>query len=206
MNDLRAWIASLPAAERDARVDERLGIAGPTPSSDPPGPDLVGHHASGVDAIVEAVDGAPIGAHDVVIDLGSGLGRVLLLVHLLTGARGHGIELQADLVDRARASVHHCGADVTFEHADVRVADLSAGTVFFLYAPFTGRVLVDVMNRLNDVARSKRIVVCALGIDLERAAPWLARRPTESFWLAIYDSPVVTAARGSSSSCSGSAR
>jgi hypothetical protein len=75
-------------------------------------------------------------------------------------------------------------------HADARDADLDDGTVFFLYVPFTGPVLTGVLRRLRAIAERRAIVVCALGLDVDREAPWLARRPIDSFWLAVYDSVV----------------
>jgi hypothetical protein len=74
--------------------------------------------------------------------------------------------------------------------------------VFFLYVPFTGAVLGRVLERLPDVARRHAIVVCALGVDL--AAPWLAQRPLDAFWLSLYDSVVEgVPARAPCSSCLG---
>jgi hypothetical protein len=78
--------------------------------------------------------------------------------------------------------------DVTYVDADAREAALDDGTVFYLYAPFTGPVLVEVMRRLRSIATHRAIVVCTLGVDVEREAPWLVRRPLDAFWLAIYDS------------------
>lgn len=188
-SELLAWIASLPAEQRERAVDEHLGISQTTPPSTPPGEHLVGYHASGIEAILEVVAQVPIEADDVVIDLGSGLGRVALLVHLLTGATVRGIELQPDLVARATSAATSCGATgVRFEHADARAADLHGGSVYFMYLPFTGPALVAVLERLRAIAEHREIVVCTLGVDLERHAPWLVRRPLDSFWLAIYDS------------------
>jgi hypothetical protein len=181
------WIGSLPVGDRDAALEERLGIAAPRPSSDAPGEHLIGYHASGVSAIVRALLEVPVTEEDVLVDLGSGLGKVVLLARLLTGATARGIELQPGLVDRAREAAARAGVEVRFARGDVRDADIGDGSVFFLYAPFTGPVLTDVVRRLHDVARRRAIVVCTLGIDLERDAPWLVRRPVDSFWLAVYD-------------------
>ena len=74
--------------------------------------------------------------------------------------------------------------------AGFRDADLADGTVFFLYSPFEGPVLSHVLGRLHAVATERPIVVCALGIDLERNADWLSPRPSNAFWLTIYDSVV----------------
>jgi hypothetical protein len=44
------------------------------------------------------------------------------------------------------------------------------------------------MRRLRALASRRAIVVCSLGLDVDREEPWLARRPLDSFWLSIYDS------------------
>jgi hypothetical protein len=154
-----------------------LGIAGPAPNVKRLGPELIGYHASGVAAIVQALAEVPVEPDDVFFDLGSGLGKVALLAHLLTGATARG----------ARLGV---AAHVTWIEGDARTTELDSGTVFYLYAPFTGAALADVLGRLARVAAQHAIVICALGIDLARQAPWLVARPTTSFWLTVYDSVV----------------
>jgi SAM-dependent methyltransferase len=189
---LIAWLSSIPAPERDTAIERHLGIATPAPSSAPPGAHLIGYHASGVAVIVRALIEVPVVADDVVVDLGAGLGKVVLLARLLTGAVAIGIELQPDLVNRARAAAASLGLDACFHQGDARAAPLDSGSVFFLYAPFTGPALAEVVERLHAVARSHAIVVCALGIDLDRdrQSRWLVPRVVESFWLTIYDSVV----------------
>jgi hypothetical protein len=186
--DLLAWLASLSPSERDAAIEEHLGIARAEWAS-PPGDHLIGYHASGVAPIVRMLIEVPVEADDVVVDLGAGLGKVVMLTRLLTGATARGIELQPALARRAReAAVRHGLQNVSFTEGDAREADLDDGTVFFLYSPFTGPVLSQVMRRLRTVASRRAIVVCSLGVDVDREAPWLARRPLDSFWLTIYDS------------------
>ena len=192
--DLLAWLAALPPRERDAAVEERLGIGRPAPCSSPPGEHLVGYHAGGVAPIVRMLLEVPVAESDVFVDLGAGLGKAVLLTRLLTGAAARGIEVQQYLVERAREAAARCALDVTFTRGDAREAGLDDGTVFFLYLPFTGPALADVLLHLRSVASRRAIVVCSLGLDLEREAPWLARRPLDSFWLTIYDSVVPGAA------------
>jgi SAM-dependent methyltransferase len=187
--DLLARLAALPPAERDAEVERYLGIAEGADST-APGAGLIGYHASGVAPIIHALVEVPVGRDDVVVDLGAGLGKVVLLASLLTGARSRGIELQPALVQRARSAAARLGVPVEIAQGDVRDAPLEDGTVFFLYAPFHGPVLRDVFGRLRAVASRRAIVVCALGVDLGREAPWLVPRPIDSFWLSIYDSRV----------------
>jgi len=174
--DLYAWLASFPPAERDAAIERELGIDIDVART-PPGEHLVGYHATGVAALVRALHEIPVRSSDRVVDLGSGLGKVALLTHLLTGASVHGIELQADLVARAP---RHPG--VTWEHADVRDAALDDATVVILYCPFEGPVLAEVSARLDTIAN---VVVCALGIDLRCRS--LRARPSDSFWSTIWD-------------------
>ncbi len=130
----------------------------------------------------------PLGGADVFVDLGAGLGKTVLLAALLTPARARGIEVQTPLATAARDAAKRLGVAVEITNADVRDAPLADGTLFYLYAPFTGDVLANVVLRLRAVAEDHDIVVAALGVDLARLAPWLAPRSVDSFWLTLYDS------------------
>ncbi|MFT3712640.1 MAG: hypothetical protein QM817_33745 [Archangium sp.] len=174
-------LAELPASERDAALDTLLDLTPPRDSSSP-GDNLIGYHASGLAPVCRAVLDVPMMASDVFIDLGAGRGRVVAIVSALTRSRTRGIELQPELVAAPARGV-------TLEHADARTASLDDGTVFFLYTPFTGSVLAEVLSRLELVARHHAIVVCALGFTLPCA--WLTPRETDAFWLTIYDSVVA---------------
>lgn len=76
-----------------------------------------------------------ISANDVVFDLGSGDGRILVLAAQKYGARGVGIELQPQLVERARqvAKDGEVSDRVTFVEGDLFTADLSAATLVTIY-------------------------------------------------------------------------
>lgn len=185
------WIAAHPVAERDAAVERWLGIAETPVAVAPLCDDGIGYHPSGVAAIVDALREARVGPDDVFVDLGAGTGKVAMLTHLLTGARVHGIEVQPDLVERARHLAAQHGLDrVTFACADAREADLHEGTVFYLYLPFTGRTLATVMARLRVEARHRPIRVCALGMELH-ACDWLTPRAGTAFWLTVYESAML---------------
>ncbi|HEY1993592.1 MAG TPA: class I SAM-dependent methyltransferase [Edaphobacter sp.] len=103
-------------------------------------------------------------ATDVLVDIGCGLGHVPLLASILTSARSIGIELEATYVERARQSAESLNLKrVTFIQHDARAADLSAGTVFYLYTPFTGSILSSVLNRLRREAAARPIRICTYG-------------------------------------------
>jgi hypothetical protein len=103
-------------------------------------------------------------ATDVLVDLGSGLGHVPLLAAILTSARSIGIELEGTYVERARQCAQRLNLNrVTFIQQDARAADLSTGTVFYLYTPFTGSILSSVLRRLKREAATRPIRICTYG-------------------------------------------
>jgi hypothetical protein len=180
-------IEMLPALDRDTFVDEVLEL-------DPLPPDLpdlprgsVPYLPCGVDDILAILRAVPVGADDAFVDLGSGLGRVVLLAHLVTGAPARGIELQAHLVQGARdaAAALGIGNRVAFAHADAVAAELD-GSVFFMYAPFNGAMLEKVIGRLEEVGRRRRITVCTVGVELGQVS-WLVARTPSHVARTIYD-------------------
>jgi hypothetical protein len=107
---------------------------------------------------------AALTASDVFVDLGSGLGHVPLLVSICTRARSIGIELEANYIECARQCAQRLNMNkVAFIQQDARAADLSAGTVFYLYTPFTGSILSGVLNRLRREAATRPIRICTYG-------------------------------------------
>lgn len=87
-------------------------------------------------AIAEAMlDLAGTGTDDVVYDLGSGDGRLVILAAQRHGAQGVGFELQTQLVAMSRQSAIDAGVAtrVRFVERDLREADLAPATVVLLY-------------------------------------------------------------------------
>jgi hypothetical protein len=101
---------------------------------------------------------------DFLIDLGSGLGHVTLMASICTSASCTGIELELSYVDCARKSARSLNLNnVRFVQGDARAADLSAGTVFYLYTPFIGTILQNVLNLLRQEAVKREIRICTFG-------------------------------------------
>lgn len=88
---------------------------------------------------------AEVSSDDVVYDLGSGDGRIVLAAAQRYGARGVGIEIDPELVQKARKKARQLGvADrVTFRQRDLFEVDLSDATVVMLY------LWPDMNNRLR---------------------------------------------------------
>ena len=107
-------------------------VAAQTPPA--PTPDI--HYvptSSGVaDAMLKL---AHVTANDVVYDLGSGDGRIVILAAKKYGAKGVGVELDAELVKEARKNAMKAGVSdrVTFVQGDLFKTDLSGATVVTLY-------------------------------------------------------------------------
>jgi len=72
---------------------------------------------------------------DVVIDLGSGDGRIVIAAAQKFGARGLGIELDGALVQKSRDNARSAKVEekATFMQGDVLVADISRATVVTVY-------------------------------------------------------------------------
>ena len=72
---------------------------------------------------------------DVVFDIGSGDGRMVIQAAKKYGAKGVGIELDSRLVELARAEAKRQGVDhlVEFRQGDALKADVSAATVVTMY-------------------------------------------------------------------------
>jgi hypothetical protein len=102
--------------------------------------------------------------HDVLIDLGSGLGHVPLLASICTSARSIGVELEQVYVDCARQSTETLNLkNVTFIQQDARAAKLTDGTVFYMYTPFTGNMLRAVLDSLRQEGDRRDIRICTFG-------------------------------------------
>ena len=161
----------------DALLSGVLQIDEPAPA-DEPAAEMVFYQPTPARHIFELIAHSGLGAHDVLIDLGSGLGHVPLLAAICTGARCVGIEWQPAYVDCARRCAKALDlANVTFLRQDARAADLAAGTVFHLYTPFTGAMLGDVLAMLRREAAPREIRICTLGPCTANFArePWLER-------------------------------
>jgi hypothetical protein len=185
----RAALLAVPPDARDGWLDRVLGLGAPLDD----GPELprgcVPYVPCGVDALIEIVERAEVGPSDVFVDVGSGVGRAMALVHLLTGAAVVGIEIQSRLVQAARDVARLVSSRISNVHGDaVELAGcIMVGSVFFLYCPFSGERLHHVLADLEAIAQTRPIRVCCVDLPLP-ACPWLAAAPGSSGSVAVYRS------------------
>ncbi len=145
-----------------------------------------------VDTVLAAVWQANVTPADVFVDVGSGVGRAALLVHLATGASCVGLEIQPGLVSAAQARAESLRLSrVQFLAGDaVELAPSTPGTVFFLYCPFSGQRLARLLDGLAAVAQTRSIRVCC--VDMAPLdAPWLMRLPALTPRVDVYQSTLV---------------
>jgi hypothetical protein len=174
--------------------------AGVFRSDNPPQPwqcsesEMIHYESTPVSAVLELVNRVPMTASDRFVDIGSGLGQVVLLVHLLTGVEATGLEVMPAYVEQARGEQERLGVEgVTFKEGDARSADLCAGTVYFLFSPFRGQMLQAVLGRLRKEACKRELTICSFGPCTEHIAKesWLTLQEpgmNHEFRLAIFRS------------------
>jgi SAM-dependent methyltransferase len=188
---LRCRFDDVPPFERDHFVEEVLGVAYPPLDEAALGPELTAYSPSGYDEIVHAFDATELGAGDRFVDLGSGMGKVVLLAALLTGATSTGIEGDGALVELAFSAAHELRlGDVVFQRGDARHAATEEAAVVFMYLPFTGAVLASVVRRLIDdglraAPQARRRFLCSGALDLARYPELVVAGPSRS-WLHVY--------------------
>jgi hypothetical protein len=127
-------------------------------------PEMVLHQRTPARVIFELVRRAKLGPPDCFYDLGSGMGHVTTLVHLLSGATARGVEVEPAFCEYAQARAAALRlTQVEFINTDARRADYAQGTIFYMYTPFEGTMLVEVLERLRERSRSGPIRLATYG-------------------------------------------
>jgi SAM-dependent methyltransferase len=143
--------------------------------------------------VLELVDRVSWQPSDVFYDIGSGLGQVPLLVHLLAGVRAVGVEIEPAYCRVARAAAAALGlSGVSFVQGDARQAAYGQGTVFYLFTPFVGEMLQAVLDRLCAQTRGRVVTLCSYGPCSPHVAwqGWLRSLvpdPKHEFKLALFE-------------------
>jgi hypothetical protein len=126
--------------------------------------DMVFYQPTPARHIFDLIHRLSLSRDDVLIDLGAGLGHVPLLAAICTSARCVGVEWERAYVACAQRSANALKlANASFVREDARIADVSHGTVFYLYTPFSGAMLRAVLDRLAAQAATRAIRICTLG-------------------------------------------
>ena len=127
-------------------------------------PEMVFYQKTPARMIFELVKKAGSAKNDVFFDIGSGLGQVAMLVNLLTGIRTVGVEFDPAFCKYSEECAITLGLqDVAFFNVDAREADYSEGTVFFMYTPFSGKMLQGVSDLLRKESLKRQVRIITYG-------------------------------------------
>jgi hypothetical protein len=168
----------------DVFINGVLGIGYPPEETRDLQSGMIGYHPTPARVILALIEHTRLQADDVFYDLGSGLGRVALMIGLLTVAQVKGVEYEPAYCAYAQERADSLRlARVTFLNIDARQADYSDGTVFFLYTPFTGRLLQEVLAKLAEAARRRPITLATYGACTRDVAQqsWLQATVQQTF-------------------------
>ncbi len=131
------------------------------------------------DVVAEMLKIAAVRPDDVVYDLGSGDGRIVIAAARDFGARGVGIEIDPGLVALSREQARKAGvADrVTFRSDDLFDTNLSDATVVTLYLSYDMNLRLR-PKLLRELRPGSRIV----SHDFDMGADWLPNQTTQVTW------------------------
>jgi len=166
---------------RDELLDGVLQLPPPGTAITTLPPDMVAYQPTPARHILALLARTQLTMDDVLLDFGSGLGHVPLLTAICTGAAAIGIEREPAYVDCARAGAHALQlSNVQFHCQDARAADLAPATLLYLYTPFVGAVLRDMLEILRRHCAGRSIRIAALGpcVAALAAQDWLLAEGT----------------------------
>jgi len=151
-NDIALGIKTMPHGFRVTKLDREdlHKLSGPEVTS--VNADDSGYESpdyANLRKIITFVDPKP---DDVVFDLGSGMGRVICLFARRTVKQCVGIELHPTLCELAETNAQNLKgrlSPIEIRQGDVTRADVSNGTIYFLFNPFGADTLTTVLERIN---------------------------------------------------------
>ncbi len=165
-------------------------------------PDSMAHSPLGYDYIFWGLRSIPFPAHDVVfLDYGSGKGRVVVTAASMPFREVMGVEISESLLAAARENVtkmkHRRAAKVELYFGDAAAFPFpNHVNVVFLFNPFVGQTLTDVVERMEASYRAHPrdlFVIAVNHRDFDRrvrGAGWLKK---------VYEAPLCALYRSTAS-------
>jgi hypothetical protein len=145
-------------------------------------PEMVFYQQTPARIILELAERARLMPDDVFFDIGSGLGQVPILVNLLTGAKTIGVEYEPAYYSYATACASRLNlTDVTFINTRAQKGDYTEGAVFFMYTPFEGAMMQQMLEVLKKESLKRTIRIFTYG----PCSPIIARQS----WLRCVNGP-----------------
>ena len=126
--------AQMPTAQASLAPNQAQTASSPTTEAPTRGPDVV-YVPTPVPVVNEMLRLANVQANDVVYDLGSGDGRIVITAAQKVGARGIGIDISPERIREANENAKQAGVTdrVEFRQQDLFETNFSDATVVTLY-------------------------------------------------------------------------
>jgi len=150
-----------------------LGGYHPVPAQERAPVEQVPYVPTPIEVVDRMLEFGDLKKSDVVYDIGSGDGRIVIQAAKKYGAKGVGIEMDPRLVDLARRNAKQEGVDqlVEFRQGDALLADVSGATVITLYMlPSFNERLKPVLER--QLKPGTRVVVHDYPIEGWKPVKW----------------------------------
>ncbi len=115
-------------------------------------------------AVIEFIDKLNLTGAETLFDLGSGLGHVVYVFQLLTDIHCVGIEIEREYYSTAMNVVRRMNLSrVRFVNKDVQETEFGDCDIFFMFSPFFGQVLENVLKQIKKLSHRKPITLCSYG-------------------------------------------
>lgn len=149
-----------------------------------------------LDVVAEMLKLADVKANDVLYDLGSGDGRIVIAAAKVFACRAVGYEIDAELVKDSQANAKDAGVEnrVTFHHADLFTADLENADVVTLYLlPIQNERLNFHLKRIKTGARIVSHHFCIPGLVPDKIIKFESNESRETHQIFLYAAPLKQA-------------
>ena len=126
--------------------------------------------------VFEMADCCEDNEEDIFLDIGSGLGQLVILMQLLTGIKSTGVEFEPSYCEYANVCAAALGLTETrFINENALVTDYSKATIIFLYTPFVGAMMQQVLEllRQESLKRTFRVFTYGSCSDVVAKQGWL---------------------------------
>ena len=151
---------TLKKGSADAFFDELIALTVPEETGSELLADSTPYVATSVAAILKMLDVVKPDKEDVLCDVGAGLFRIPILVHLLTGMHTMGVEMDTTLTRKAQEILTHLNLpEVTLIEGDASSADLSAASIFAFNLPFEDETFRKFLALIHPYSREKKITI-----------------------------------------------
>jgi predicted RNA methylase len=181
-NELALNIRTTPRAQSSAtesRADSAGSPSGPRPKHD----DSARYEVPDYFYMRKVLQILNPGPQDVVFDLGCGLGRFLCLAAKRKVRNCVGVELQSQLAAAAQRNARCLRgrhAPIEIRCADAATADVSGGTIYYMFNPFGSTTMRDVLaNMRATLSTNPRTIKIAyynsIHEDLFQSSGWLEK-------------------------------